>query len=321
MKNKTVAIVIASAISLFAIVSSLLSFAPSAKTAGTSASQEWMKDVSDDESLTLMRFPGSHDSGASKSLADIAGVCQDASIEDQLNMGVRYLDIRLFAYHNYLTVCHGSINQDLSFSQVVETNVSFLKAHPSETVLLSVKEEQKPVSSSSSFEELLKSQIQAESSYFYTDRFLPSSLKYARGKMILLSRYEGNTIGVDSYQGWGDPKEAESSNTFSINNGYDMEIQDHYKLKDFTTKKEEFISLLDKSKSYISVQSLKETLFINFSSGYLVNSFPPSYSVSIAKDMNNWLASDLSGYTFCGVIVMDFVTPKLAEAVYGGQNK
>jgi 1-phosphatidylinositol phosphodiesterase len=320
MNKKYLPLIASSAISVIAIVSSFLAFLPSVKSQGTVQSQTWMSSLKDEASLTEISIPGSHDSGATKSLADIAGVCQDSSISDQLNNGVRYLDIRLGAYKDYLTVYHGSINQDLSFTQVLETTTSFLKAHPTELILLSVKEEKKPDKSSLSFETLLKQSVQSYFSFFYTERALPK-LGAARGKMVLLSRYENNTIGIDSYQGWSDSADPTASNTFDMDNGVSFKIQDHYKLKTVQAKEDEFSALLSLSDAYYTYftanpTTAEETFYLNFASGYLVNSFPPSYSVSAAKKINPWLLNTLSSHTCTGVVIMDFVTPELASAVY-----
>ena len=55
----------------------------------------WMSKVNDDTRIIDMSIPGTHDSGATHSLFDVAGKCQDLSVKQQLNVGTRFFDLRL----------------------------------------------------------------------------------------------------------------------------------------------------------------------------------------------------------------------------------
>jgi 1-phosphatidylinositol phosphodiesterase len=273
----------------------------------------WMGQVEDSRSLTNMTIPGSHDSGALYSVADLAGKCQDLTIAEQLVAGVRYLDVRLQASNNALYVVHGFINEGLSFESLLKSVVSFLGSHPSESVLLSVKEEAKPSFSSKSFDTLLSEAVTSYGDYFLSDRRLPSSLGNARGKMVLLSRYSGNSLGIDCYgdNEWGDPINATSSNTFDLSLGQAIHVQDHYKLKDADTKWNEATEALSYAVAHPAV------LTLNFYTGYLVSGFPPSYAPSIAKTINPKIVSSLPKARN-GVIILDFVTTNLVASVLEG---
>src|SRR5574344_1951730 len=100
-----------------------------------------MGKVGDNVALSALSIPGSHDSGAFYSVADVAGKCQDASIAEQLSYGIRFFDVRLRNDSNSLTVYHGFINEGLSFDNLLSSMYSFLKVHPKECLLLSAKEE------------------------------------------------------------------------------------------------------------------------------------------------------------------------------------
>lgn len=320
MEKKNHSTVIALSLGVLALLSSVLAFYPSHTNSGASYPLSWMSHLSDSTPLTTISIPGSHDSGSTKSVADIAGICQDTTLEDQLDFGVRFLDIRLVNYQSKLVVCHGFINQDLAFSNVLSTLSKFLTAQPTETILVSVKEEAKAIASTVSFEKLLSNEIKDSKVSFSLERTLPT-LGAARGKAILLSRYENNTMGVDCYQGWADPDDATSANTFTLDNGYPLQVQDHYKLTDATTKENEISSMLSLSQTYqmkrdLPVPLVADTLYLNFASGYLFKGFPPSYSISIAKTINPWLVTTLPNYDCTGVVIMDFVTPELCMTVY-----
>ena len=74
------------------------------------------------------------------------------AIRSYYEIGVRYLDIRCRHFHNTFEIHHGSIYQKINFDQVLEQCFTFLNNHPSETIIMSVKEEYNPEGNSRSFE-------------------------------------------------------------------------------------------------------------------------------------------------------------------------
>lgn len=95
----------------------------------------WMSKVSDNTKIKDLSIPGTHDSGAMHSLFDVAGKCQDVSIIKQLDMGVRFFDIRLQLVDNELNVVHSFVDQELKFEWVLNYYKNFLKDYNSEFLL------------------------------------------------------------------------------------------------------------------------------------------------------------------------------------------
>jgi 1-phosphatidylinositol phosphodiesterase len=305
MKNKKTAIIVSSLIGAFAITFSILSFIPFTKSNPDKSLSSWMSSIDDSRSLNAISIPGTHDSAATHSLLDIAGKCQDLSISQQLEAGARFLDFRLVNYKGSLCLYHGSINQNLSFADSLKSLYSFLEDHPSETILLSIKEEDDAKGDTSSFESLLQKEIKKNSSYWITDSTYPSNLGKARGKIILLSRYSSSTIGVPLYEGWKDSLSKGTSNTFDISSTH---IQDYYKVNDVTNKENEI------SSAYTYSLANPTSLTLNFLSGYLEKGFPPSYSVTVAKSINPWVKDIKEG---CGVSIMDFFSGDYGKLIVG----
>ena len=54
---------------------------------------------------------------------------------DQLEVGLRFFDIRIRHFHNELLIYHGPISQHNCLDNVVEELVQFLEIHPTEFVL------------------------------------------------------------------------------------------------------------------------------------------------------------------------------------------
>ncbi|MBM3313505.1 hypothetical protein FJY70_02800, partial [candidate division WOR-3 bacterium] len=111
----------------------------------------WMRLIPDDRYLSEITIPGTHDSGADKhtsqqGTASWFTICQNFRIANQLNLGVRWFDIRLSCDELALTVFHGPYYLHKNFGEdVLDVVVSFLKEHPTETVVLMIKQENSSV--------------------------------------------------------------------------------------------------------------------------------------------------------------------------------
>ena len=133
----------------------------------------WMSSLNDNTSLRAVNMPGSHDTMALYSIGDLAGQCQSLSLADQLNLGVRFLDIRLKQEGNNLKAVHGFIDQRATFDDVNNVVNEFLTAHPSEFIIMSIKEEADASNPIGSFEDCLKAKINGK---YLLNTTLPASL-------------------------------------------------------------------------------------------------------------------------------------------------
>jgi 1-phosphatidylinositol phosphodiesterase len=168
------------------------------------SSINWMSKLSDDTNVLDLSLPGTHDSGALHSIADVAGKCQDISISSQLEIGVRFFDLRLQLVNNELKIVHSFVDQNLKFAPVVEDLYSFIKEYDSEFLIISIKEDNDSVSSTISFEEaLIKALTPYDDVYRLNDSKLPKTVGMARSKIFILSRFDGE-IGIPAYNGWDD---------------------------------------------------------------------------------------------------------------------
>lgn len=259
----------------------------------------WMKNVSDDRLITTMSIPGTHDSGATHSIFDVAGKCQDLDIEAQLEIGVRFFDIRLQQVNDKFNVVHSFVDQKLDFEDVVEDMVDFIEDYPSEFLLVSIKEDADSKNSYKDFQSLLLTYLDEEE--FCFDSTLPKTLKEARGKIYILSRFN-STIGINAYEGW------EDSTTFALN---DLYVQDNYSIDDINIKKKDIENSINFAKDN------KDKLVLNFTSCYLNNAFPPTYAGTAALTINPWLINKINNNKdTLGIIVADFINKELAESIY-----
>ncbi len=102
----------------------------------------WMKFLDDTVSITNISIPGSHNS-CSYNTSSSFSKCQTYDLEQQLNMGVRYLDLRFTLKNGELKMYHGWDNLNLPFETCLSTVKTFLEKHPSEIILLRLQRERK----------------------------------------------------------------------------------------------------------------------------------------------------------------------------------
>ncbi|MGH8375016.1 MAG: phosphatidylinositol-specific phospholipase C [Pseudomonas sp.] len=100
----------------------------------------WMRDIPDVAPVTTLNIPGTHNSCCIDGPVGLAET-QNLDLSDQLDAGIRFLDIRLAHYHDDLFAHHDVVCTGKSYADVVTICSEFLRRHPSETILMSVKEE------------------------------------------------------------------------------------------------------------------------------------------------------------------------------------
>lgn len=263
----------------------------------------WMQKVDDQKYISELTIPGTHDSGSfgiKCHTVSIFAKCQKKNIEEQLEEGCRFLDIRLFQKGEDLSVYHGSVDCNLDFNKVMDDCVTFLKDHHSETILMSVKKEgeDKPIGT---FMQTFLKYIQQDKykNYWNLTTRLPR-LNEARGKIILLRRFNCDTgeqpIGLDT--------SFEDNTTFchDMGNNEFFYCEDLYK-STFRKKKNAIAEHIDSTKKNAGIQSNKNNLFMTFTSGYHIIPTPKVR----AYRTNCWLEKNLDeDGRIMGIIVSDF---------------
>ena len=263
-------------------------------------SVNWMSKVNDDVNITDLSIPGTHDSGALHSIADVAGKCQDMSISSQLKIGVRFFDLRLQLVNNEFKIVHSFVDQDLKFQTVVEDLYSFIKKYDSEFLVISIKEESSSGNSTLSFEEALIKELKIYE-FMINDTTLPKKVGMARSKIYILSRFYGE-IGIPAYYGWMD------DTSFELN---DLYIQDNYNISDIDEKKNDILNTIAYARNN------QNKLVINFTSCYLDHGFPPLYAGTTALSINLWLRDEITkSNEKLGIILIDFIDEELSKAIY-----
>ncbi|MFD9030464.1 phosphatidylinositol-specific phospholipase C [Streptomyces sp. NPDC059567] len=160
----------------------LLVGAPSARAATT---QDWMAGHGDPTPLQKLTIPGTHDSGAR--FGGPWSECQNTTIAQQLAAGIRFLDIRCRVTGGSFAIHHGASYQNMMFGDVLIACRDFLAAHPSETVLMRVKQEYSS-DSDATFRAIFDDYLNNRGwrSLFRIGDTVPT-LGEARGKVVLIA--------------------------------------------------------------------------------------------------------------------------------------
>ena len=230
MKKKS--IIIASCVALGAIIFSCLGFSGILKQKSKNTNYaDWMSHLADSTSLRDINMPGSHDTMALYSIADLAGQCQSLTLGDQLNLGVRFLDIRLKEENNSLKAVHGFIDQHASFSDITSTVESFLENHPTEFIIMSIKEEADSSKSTISFEEAVKKSSNLNDAVRYTS--ILDEDNFTSGYFAIKSNLEAKGYKEvrckNFYDGFENGTQCQKAVqcVYQDKNGYKFELQFH----------------------------------------------------------------------------------------------
>ncbi|MGH3871943.1 MAG: phosphatidylinositol-specific phospholipase C [Pseudonocardiaceae bacterium] len=287
----------------------------------------WMRDIPDGATVTMLSIPGTHNSCCIDGPLGLAKA-QDLDLPDQLDAGIRFLDIRLAHYHDDLFAHHDVVCTGKSYADVLAVCSEFLGRYPSETILMSVDEESRfdgalgrfapsqllgKLSTGSaefwgentrSFEDTFRSRTWeqvGDVSLFYNFATAPSGgdtgvftagteLGEVRGKIVLLRRFEsGEDVGLDLTY-WPENQRFRSAAPPFYN------IEDRYQNPGEDDKLDFVVAHIEEA-----MRGDPKDLYVTFSSA--VDLTARGYAEMINPRLNDYLAGCPQGRV--GIIVMD----------------
>ena len=203
--------VVSAIISAVLVITIMICFVLPSFSSKAVSGNNWMSAVSSSVKLTEINMPGTHDSCTQYVNASIISRTQTLSISQQLQIGVRYFDMRFEKVENGFIAVHGAANckvdgsvfaDDLTASQVIADCKAFLAANPTETVLFQLKEDDGDAGTSfySSFYDYY---IKSNPDIWFIENRIPT-LGEVRGKIVLLravsldtSRFDDSNSGIN----------------------------------------------------------------------------------------------------------------------------
>ena len=170
---------------------------------------DWMSMVRDETKVCKMSIPGTHDTMTGmgfyqptlKYIFNMTAISQLSTLEEQMNCGLRFFDIRPVvsidtlaqnpADKKILRLAHGMSEIDVTFEEAIDQLLSFLTAHPSEFFIAKLQadngmEDQKDWP-------MLLNKVMSKPKYqgkFIVNWHPGITVAEMRGKILWLSRYD-----------------------------------------------------------------------------------------------------------------------------------
>ena len=302
---------------------------------------EWMADIPDDALLSSVNIPATHDTGTAGVVQDLVASlsltsCQNLYYDEQLNVGARSFDIRGNAtkddaFAADVKIIHGGDTwqcqekdgSDLTLQSIFNTSLAFLKKHPSETIILTIKPDD---GSTVGMEHAVAEFVKNHQDKVYTEGDIPS-MKEARGKIVLIRRFkltqnyeawQTRAMGLD-LTNWDDVSYRDYKYAYKT---YDdgknrVYIQDAYNTYD--------CDIYSKKWEYIA-GTMKQTTGIDTSHPIDSNSWVFNYTscangipLNMTRDINSDLYKDKENCIdnrFLGTVMLNFIDDPMARLIY-----
>lgn len=326
----------------------------------------WMSLLPDDRYLSELNIPGTHDSAT----ANVEGswnasynkvACQKYFIEQQLYAGVRALDLRTRWHGDDMVMVHGDFichtpdhnnrSKNKTFRSVLDTVIRYLKAHPTETVIATLKID----SGDKDKGRLALVNILNEYTERYPDRFYcwtgtaypdtlagtqgrmtSPTLGQARGKIVLMTRVDMSGAGESSLYSYTGPDLTQWDDSYKDRNHYaqriespskvSVYIQDDYSSPDDNKKRQVFNTVYQLNGTYTlpgASKIEKKDFVFNYTSKTGSDRYG-STPLGAAKYMNDLIYNDdlftpgtdeAKRNPRLGIVVMDFVNKQLCRRI------
>ncbi len=187
-----------------------------------------LSHLPDDIRLSEINLAGTHDSCTASVSMENLSRCQSLTVSEQLSLGVRLFDIRLhrkgeeFYLVHSLADCYSDKEKTkkLTFGEVLDCFVSFLKDHPTETLVVSIKQD-RGIMSRLFFPALYRKYIEGNEGQWYLKNENPY-LSDCRGKIVLMRRckvrkkYEKATDSGLDFSYWKDQSGKRKTNPETV---------------------------------------------------------------------------------------------------------
>ncbi|KFA70248.1 hypothetical protein S40285_09418 [Stachybotrys chlorohalonatus IBT 40285] len=171
--------------------------------AGGRIHADWIGNLADGTFLTSLSIPGTHDT-MTYDIHDQVWQCQNRNLSVQLNPGLRYFDIRGRLVNNLLDIYHSTTYTGYSYEDVLLDFFDFLTAHPSEIIVMRLKQESTSINTTISYEDAFLHYLWNNSATATRAQkhlhLPPEGQAYAplptlgelRGKIVLLQNFPSN---------------------------------------------------------------------------------------------------------------------------------
>ena len=270
-------------------------------TASLPENKAWMAWVSDYTPIRAISIPGTHDSGSRYGVYWSKN--QSLTITQQLEAGVRYLDVRLRHIGDSFAIHHGSYYQNAMFGNVLGEVVAFLSANPSEFVFVRVKEEYTPANNTRSFEQTFDNYRARYANYIWSPtKNADPGLSEVRGRIVFLQDFNSSMF----------PPVGLSYGSFDIQDtwdiGYDSGKENTRKVDLVKRKLWESVLARTNVINQLAISSPPQT---PLGSAQVINESVLNYMVSLHSDRPYF-------FRYVGIVPMDYPGAGIIDHIVGG---
>ena len=268
--------------------------------------------------LIDLAIVGTHDAAAYNASPRLR--CQDLTLEEQLEVGVRAFDLRLVDRYDgsgRLDLYHGKESLGLEFTEdVLPLFTQFLTAHPDEFVILSLRKEDDDHHSPNEMEAYSVSLLRAlerpeVARLLYRGELTPATkVSEVRGKLLILLRTRiGNNVCLPYFDGFQDDTTFTARLVNPCGGNLDLMVEDKYMVCDT-------IGMRDKKSALSEVLDLAEAMPDHWMIAYLsgTGDLTPE---AVAEEINPFAYRLLRERTSLpgGIYFMDFAGMPEARAI------
>lgn len=258
----------------------------------------WIAQCDPNLPITELLLPGTHDT-MTADCPDRYYRTQTLSLSEQLNIGVRFLDIRL---RKEMVAAHREWISDIAADAIFETCQNFLKENPSEFILMRIQNANENKDDYAEYGQALKKVVDKYAHLFYQwqrsspDCFIFPTIEQASGKILAL---ECSPPKLNFYcftqQLWAMPWHQNES----------IALQDLWNGPSLEEKKNAILALLEEPTNHKLLLN-----HISATNGEL--GYPDAYALSLnAFTETLWQSKS----PLRGVQIYDFITPALSKAI------
>ncbi len=198
----------------------------------------------DEAYLSQVNIAGTHDSCTAYCTMENICRCQSLTVKEQLELGIRLFDIRLYKSGSTFYLCHSLADcfceadkkTKLTFEKVLEDFREFLTENPNETLIVSIKQD-RGIMNRFFFPAFYEKHIVGNEKQWYLENRLPT-VGECRGKMVLMRRCKvfpwwkkDKSCGLD-FSHWRDQGNKRRTKIFPVilNKTQKATVQDRYGL-------------------------------------------------------------------------------------------
>jgi len=261
------------------------------------SNQRWMGKLDENLFLSELSIPGTHDSAALYG-GDLVE-CQSWDLDEQLNAGIRYFDIRCrptntHAEGGVFAIHHGAVYQKINFGTVQYKFERFLRENPSEVIIMSLKDEHRPGHvSEADFSKIFNDYMATYPNLYYTADATPRLLD-AKGQVVLIKRYGDSTVGGI---GWGSSKLVVHD---------DWEVPTLFAIPDH---REGIKTALEAAVN----QTNRHKWHLTYTNGASSGAYPNAVAWRTNDYVLEWI--EAFGQTDLGTIIMDFPSERMIDSI------